>query len=58
VKLPSTIKELLKCPNPTCITNSREPVKTTFTVQREDPLLLKCYYCGNFIEKEAVLGQF
>ena len=58
VKLPSTIKELLKCPNPACITNSREPVKTTFTVQREDPLLLKCYYCGNFIEKEAVLGQF
>jgi len=58
VKLPSTIKEILKCPNPVCITNTREPVKTVFTVQREEPLRLKCYYCGNFMDEEAVLGQF
>ncbi|MEM3736599.1 MAG: aspartate carbamoyltransferase regulatory subunit [Candidatus Bathyarchaeia archaeon] len=58
VRIPRIIKEILKCPNPTCITNSREPVKTTFIVQREDPPLLKCYYCGNLVEKEMILSQF
>jgi aspartate carbamoyltransferase regulatory subunit len=58
VKLPRIIKEILKCPNPVCVTNSREPVKTMFYVEKEEPILLRCYYCGGFLEKEEILKQF
>lgn len=58
VKLPSVIYGLLKCTNPTCISNSNEPVRSTFYVEREDPLKLKCHYCGQIAERDEVLQQF
>jgi len=58
VKLPSVIYGLLKCTNPTCISNSNEPVRSTFYVEREDPLKLKCHYCGQIVERDEVLQQF
>jgi len=58
VKLPGIIDNIVKCANPACISNSNEPVKAKFYVDCEDPLLLKCHYCGFIIEKKDVLGQF
>lgn len=58
VKLPPTIENIIKCVNPTCISNSHEPIEAKFTVENEDPLLLKCHYCGYIIEKADVLRQF
>ena len=58
VKLPKTIENIIKCANPACISNSNEPVKPKFYIESEDPLLLKCHYCGNMIEKKDVLQQF
>jgi len=58
VKLPSTIYGILKCTNPTCISNSKEPVQAVFYVEKEDPLRLRCHYCGQVIEREDVLKQF
>jgi aspartate carbamoyltransferase regulatory subunit len=58
VKLPKTIENIVKCANPACISNSNEPVKPKFYIESEDPLLLKCHYCGNIIEKKDVLQQF
>lgn len=58
VKLPSVIEDLVKCANPTCISNSGEPVVSRFYVECEDPLMLKCHYCGYVLEKPDVLGQF
>jgi aspartate carbamoyltransferase regulatory subunit len=58
VKLPSLIENIIECANPACISNSAEPVKPKFYVEGEDPLLLKCYYCGYIIEKKDVLQQF
>lgn len=58
VKLPKTIENIIKCPNPSCISNSNEPVKPAFYIETEDPLQLKCHYCGNIIEKKDVLQQF
>ncbi len=58
VKLPSVIYGILKCVNPSCISNSGEPVKSTFYVEREEPLRLRCHYCGRIIEREDVLKQF
>jgi len=58
VKLPKTIESIIKCANPACISNSNEPVEAKFYVECEDPLLLKCHYCGFIVEKKDVLAQF
>jgi aspartate carbamoyltransferase regulatory subunit len=58
VKLPNIIYGILRCINPTCISNSNEPVRSVFYVEKEDPLRLKCHYCGTLIQQEDVLKQF
>lgn len=58
VKLPKVIENIIKCANPACISNSNEPVKAKFYVESEEPLLLKCHYCGYILEKSNVLQQF
>jgi len=58
VKLPQVIDDIIKCANPACISNSNEPVSGKFYVDCEEPLLLKCHYCGYIIEKKDILQQF
>lgn len=58
VKLPRIIKSVLRCPNSVCVTNSREPVKTIFHVEREDPVMLRCYYCNTLLEERDIPTQF
>lgn len=58
VKLPKEIENIIKCANPACISNSNEPVRARFYVDSEDPLLLKCHYCGHIMERKDFLEQF
>lgn len=58
VQLPKVIENIIKCANPACISNSNEPVQARFYVDSEEPLLLKCHYCGYIMEKKDVLQQF
>ena len=58
VKLPKVIRGPIECSNPTCISNAKEPIKSTFMVVSEDPLCLRCHYCSRLIEKEDILRQF
>ncbi len=58
VQLPKIIKEIVKCDNPACISNSREPIQPKFYVESQEPLYLKCHYCGYIMDKEEVLKQF
>ncbi|MEM2988148.1 MAG: aspartate carbamoyltransferase regulatory subunit [Candidatus Bathyarchaeia archaeon] len=58
VKLPSVIEGIVKCANPACVSNSNEPVQSKFYVKSEEPLILKCHYCGFIMEKSDVLKQF
>jgi len=45
VKLSKEIIGIVSCSNPTCISNSKEPVKSRFIVLKKDPIQIKCYYC-------------
>ena len=45
VQLPDEIIGIVKCSNPTCISNSREPVQSKFLLVDKDPPTIKCYYC-------------
>ena len=58
VKLPKIIKEIVNCVNPVCISNSNEPIKSTFYVDFHDTLILKCHYCSYLLEKEDIVKQF
>ncbi len=58
VQLPQVIEDIVKCVNPSCISNSNEPVAPKFYVENEEPVLLKCHYCGYILEKADLLRQF
>ena len=57
VKLPEIIEGTVKCVNPCCISNSDEPVPSKFYVKNEEPLILKCHYCGVIIEQADILQR-
>ena len=45
VELPDEVIGLVRCSNPTCVSNAKEPVKSRFKVICKDPPRIKCYYC-------------
>lgn len=46
VHIPDEIIGIVKCPNPTCVSNSKnEPIESRFLVVSKDPIRIKCYYC-------------
>jgi aspartate carbamoyltransferase regulatory subunit len=50
VDLPERIVGILRCPNPNCITNQREPIESEFEVHRRRPVVLKCIYCERLVD--------
>jgi len=58
VNLLEEINDILECPNPNCITNTDEPVKTKFYVIGKKPVSLRCYYCERIMEQNEVEAQF
>ncbi len=57
MKVPSVIEGLLRCPNPSCITNNDPEAFTNFLTVSESPLLLKCSYCETIIDEMQVVKQ-
>jgi aspartate carbamoyltransferase regulatory subunit len=50
VELPTIFRGLLRCPNPTCISNlHNEPIVPTFDVVDRETPLLKCRFCQRLI---------
>ncbi|MEM2142628.1 MAG: aspartate carbamoyltransferase regulatory subunit [Candidatus Thorarchaeota archaeon] len=59
VKLPSTITNIVVCPNTRCITNQdREPVRPRYQVVTDDPITLKCLYCWSLVTEADIIAQF
>jgi len=55
IKLPKMIEGILKCPNPKCISNENEPLKSKFLVEKKEPVTLRCYYCERLIDLKDIL---
>ncbi len=53
VLLPSEIHGVVRCPNPSCITN-HDPVRTRFRMEQEEPLKVRCFYCERVVSKEEL----
>ena len=58
VTLPESIVNIVRCRNPACITNSKEPVKPVFRVVRKAPILLRCDFCETSLSYDEVTDQF
>ena len=49
--LPDLVKGIVRCPNPSCISNLNEPIEQSFSVECKKPLKLRCHYCDRVVEK-------
>lgn len=52
VETPDTLKGIVRCNNPKCVTNN-EPMKTVFSVIDKANGIIKCHYC----DKEQVISR-
>ena len=50
VKLPPAVRSIVRCGNPNCITNLKEPVEPEFKIERENPPVLRCIYCDRILD--------
>jgi len=57
IKIPKTVEEFIKCLNPNCISNTREPIKSKFEVISVKPLILRCVYCDRLLEGDLLQSQ-
>jgi aspartate carbamoyltransferase regulatory subunit len=55
VGVPKEIVGVIKCPNPNCITNTKEPVKSKFVAH---PRGFRCQYCDSIISREMDIGDY
>jgi len=53
VELPNDLIGIVRCLNPTCISNNREPVESHFIVVDKETPRIKCHYC----EREPDISQ-
>jgi aspartate carbamoyltransferase regulatory subunit len=51
--LPDVVRGIVRCGNPSCITNLKEPVESEFTVESKNPPVLRCIYCDRILEDIA-----
>ena len=49
VEIPNTIEGIVRCENPNCISNKKEPITPKCNVKSKNPAELKCYYCDRDI---------
>ncbi|MEM4576962.1 MAG: aspartate carbamoyltransferase regulatory subunit [Candidatus Nezhaarchaeales archaeon] len=54
LKPPDKIVGILKCSNPTCITNHEPQVQSRFLVISREPLKIKCEYCETLMDQTEI----
>lgn len=45
VSVPDEVTGIVRCPNPNCISNSREHILSRFLVKSREPIRIRCFYC-------------
>ncbi len=45
IDLPTQVSGIVKCGNPNCISNQKEPVEPSFSVETKNPVMLRCDFC-------------
>ena len=55
IVLPESFVNVFKCPNPTCVSNAREPLEHIIDIVKKDPLVLRCKYCRRLFSANDLL---
>jgi aspartate carbamoyltransferase regulatory subunit len=55
VALPNVLENIIKCPNINCITNSNEPMRTKFIIEKKEPVKLRCSYCEKVFNSDEII---
>lgn len=55
VEIPHEIRGVIKCPNPNCITNTKEPVESRFVQHHRG---YRCVYCDAVVTREMDLADY
>lgn len=56
VELPPRFVNVFRCPIPSCITNSGEPITPTIEVVDSSNLILMCRYCRRFLSVDELIA--
>lgn len=57
LEIPDHVEEFIKCLNPNCVSNSHEPITSSFDVISKKPLILRCIYCDRVMEDKYLSGK-
>ena len=55
VGLPEKIVGFIRCINPNCISNAREPVNSEFRLISRMPISIRCEYCERSMSEREIL---
>lgn len=53
ITMPDEVKNIIRCPNPKCITN-HEPMHTIFDVVDKENGTVRCRYCNKEVKKDDI----
>ncbi|MFP4169639.1 MAG: aspartate carbamoyltransferase regulatory subunit [Methanomassiliicoccales archaeon] len=53
LELPEVVRGIVRCGNPSCITNTNEPVEPEFNMESKNPPVLRCIYCDRILDNIA-----
>ena len=52
LNIPDHVEEFIDCINPNCVSNTHEPIVSSFDVVSKNPLILRCVFCDRIIEQK------
>jgi aspartate carbamoyltransferase regulatory subunit len=53
-ELPEMVEGIVKCTNPSCVTNHFSDVSSKFLVVQKQPILLRCFYCERTFKRREI----
>ncbi len=57
IEVPDTIKGIVRCANPSCITNTERGILSDFQVVKREPVTLRCKYCKRITNHDQITQQ-
>jgi aspartate carbamoyltransferase regulatory subunit len=57
IEVPDEIIGIVRCENPSCITNNERGIKSHFSVVDRSPVTLRCSYCKRITHQDHLIEQ-
>lgn len=57
ISVPDEITGIVRCANPSCITNNERGIRSSFQVVERKPVVLRCTYCNRITGHNQIIEQ-